>query len=822
MSSLFQHHLVKSIRLLVIALLLSSATSLAQVTLLLEKKISDKGLFFDGEKVAQGAANGPKYDYIFGNRITPHGDCIKQYKEFTFMTWYRGGEADRHVMLSRYNANTGNIVTIEFPHQHNGFQNTPHLGESHNTIAVGICPLDETIHLLYDMHSYSENRPANGSLANDYFRYSYSVKNGATVSDADFKLNKFVKDSDGDYKHLKMKPGVNYKSLTYPNFFTNELGELFMWIREGGNNNGAYKFCKYDGNSWTGFTQFNILSAKNKGLSYNWGLYGDIKFESGKMRIGFHIRSNNNNDKYRLNSGFYYGSSDDPNGLNQWKDHKGTGFSLPLIDPDKIKISEPGDVVNASGANSVSITRGADWTVTDRGDIHFVSEVSGGGQKKNVHTYKKAGDNTFKTSTSFPGGNLYTYNNEVYLIGLDNGKVFVEKADGGTNTWTKIYSAPAGSKSYRHGNVHINAGKLYFYMMEKKSGSAQPIYLQIYDLGLDDQQENNPPIGSFTEPMDTVLVEGYASLYVLAEASDPDGDEVSTVLRIDGVEVRPEIQAPYEWGKVGSENQSETLNLSMGEHIFEVVITDEKGAITTISKTIIVIEERKPFGDSPIVIPGVLEAEFFDKGGEGIAYHDSGTENNGAAESNFRVNDGVDIGIGNEGYVIGWTANSEWTEYTVDVTSSGEMEFVFHVSSKNGGGEIGLDVDGSPLISNLSVPQTNDWDVYTTMMSIATLPIGEHIIRVNIENPGFNIDRIEVTPTTVTGLNYSDKDNLAPYPNPSGDGVFNFDRAVNWELKSLKGVSLLHGEGKVVDAASYKSGTYLLLFEGRAVRLVIR
>jgi len=58
-------------------------------------------------------------------------------------------------MLTRYNTVTGTMATIEFPHTHTGFQNKWWLGESHNTIAVGISPLNGTIHLLYDMHAYS-------------------------------------------------------------------------------------------------------------------------------------------------------------------------------------------------------------------------------------------------------------------------------------------------------------------------------------------------------------------------------------------------------------------------------------------------------------------------------------------------------------------------------------------------------------------------------------------------------------------------------------------------------------------------------------------
>ncbi|MCV9386665.1 BNR-4 repeat-containing protein [Reichenbachiella ulvae] len=486
--------------LLLLFILTMGVDALSQIQLESEVQIATNALFFDGNDVPSNEPdNGTAvYDFFFGNKISVHGDCIEEYDGYVFLTWYKGGKFNRQVMLSRYNPYTGVVKTIEFPHRHNGYQNRWWIGESHNTIAVGICPKDETIHLLYDMHAYSPTKPSDGSLADDYFRYSFSMKNVAKIADAEFTLDKFVKDSDGDYKHIKMRDGTDYQSLTYPHFFTNKQGDLFMWIREGGNNNGAYKFCKYDGNSWSDFTQFNILGAKNNGLSYNWGLYGDIKFESGKMRIGFCKRSSNNNDKFKYNNGFYYAYSDDPNGLSQWKNHAGTGFSLPLIDPDQIMVSEPGDEVSCTSPNSVTLSGGADWTATERGDVHMRTVVRCNGQSTWVHTYKKGGTNNFITTTDFPGGDFYAYKNDIYLIGLSGGRPFVDKAEGGTNDFTRVYEATSG-KSFRHGVVHISNGKVHYYLMENQSGAAQPTHLQIIDLGLD---ENDAPPAGFSYAAD--------------------------------------------------------------------------------------------------------------------------------------------------------------------------------------------------------------------------------------------------------------------------------------------------------------------------------
>jgi len=198
---------IKQFHKWIIAILLLAFTALpawAEVTLVDEYKVSDVGLFFDGRQLsygelAQASKTEPTYDFKFGGRISPHGDCIKKLDHYIFTTWYRGGKFDRHVMLSRYNTQTGVLKTIEFPHQHTGFRGDWWIGESHNTIAVGISPKDGRIHMLYDMHSYNNN-----DFRNDYFRYAYSKENAATVPDEDFKLNLFVKDNQGDYTHVSL------------------------------------------------------------------------------------------------------------------------------------------------------------------------------------------------------------------------------------------------------------------------------------------------------------------------------------------------------------------------------------------------------------------------------------------------------------------------------------------------------------------------------------------------------------------------------------------------------------------------------------------
>ena len=569
---------VKRFMYLIVISIGINVSVLAQVRLTSEVLIANNALHFNGNKVGTGAAdNGSdsSYDYVFGRNISAHGDCIKTYNEYVFVTWYRGGKTDRHVMLTRYNTNTRTAATIEFPHRHNGFQNRPWLGESHNTIAVGVSPLDGTIHLLYDMHAYSRTRPSDGSLSNDYFRYSYSEQNIATIADSEFTLDKFVQNSEGGYKHLSLNGGEdysNFNALTYPQFFLNDSGDLFMYMREGGNNNGAYKFSKYDAAtaSWSGFTHFNMLNARSRGQSFNWGLYGDIKYVNGKMRIGYQRRSSNNNDKFIFQNGIYYAYSDDQDGLTGWKNHRGEEFQLPLIDSDRILVTEPGDLVETTAKDQVYIVGGFDWTVTAREDVHLISSVEDreNGVSKSVHTYRRGGETEFTTTTEFSGAQaIYTFADDIYIIGLENNKVFVEKAKGGTNNFRRVYEDNSG-RSFDNGRVFIANGILYYYLMERSSGSAQPVYLQIIDL--DVNAEPQPLTVAFTTIENNQSFNAEQNIPIAVDAYTDNGIVSRVEFYREGELIKTDNEAPFNtsWDAVEGQHEIEVIAYSStGEQI---------------------------------------------------------------------------------------------------------------------------------------------------------------------------------------------------------------------------------------------------------------
>lgn len=588
--------------------LLTAFTLHAQVTLKQQVKITDEGLHFDGRNLDFSNVGTPdtgeKYDFFFGPNISAHGDAVKTYKHYVFMTWYKGGKSERNVMLSRYNTLSGELSTIEFPHRHTGFRGDPLVGESHNTIGLSVSPINGTIHMVFDMHAYDNNNH-DGKFKDDFFRYSYSIAGAAELPHSEFTLDKFVKDTsevsqgENDYKHLTMTGDLsdkgNFARLTYPKFFTTVDGTLLLYMRLGGNNNGAYVFNRYDAETetWSTFTKFNENNQKLKGNPYNWGLYGNMKYLNGKLRVGFQQRSNDNSDKYKYQNGVYYAYSDHPDGFGDWKNHKGEPMTWPLINSDEIKVFEPGDYVSHTDANSVYIVGSFDWTVTEKGDIHIISKVRSTDRSRPdyeevyIHSYKPAGAEDFIISTDFTGASeIYTSGDNVYIVGLEGGRPYVEKAQGGTNNFVRVYEASDGP-TFDHGTLYIKDGKVYYYLMERTSGNAMPLYLQIIDLDL--ESDANAPIVSFPSPSLTVE-QGFEKLSLNIAAESPV--EVRTIqsvkLYINDELVRTDDSLPFLFGHGSKPHETGAMGwldthepnpspLPAGRHIFKAVALDSEG-----------------------------------------------------------------------------------------------------------------------------------------------------------------------------------------------------------------------------------------------------
>src|SRR5205814_1080735 len=89
-----------------------------------------------------------------------------------------------------------------------------------------------------------------------------------------------------------------------------------------------------------------------------------------------------------------------------------------------------------------------------------------------------------------------------------------------------------------------------------------------------------------------------------------------------------------------------------------------------------------PYTGTPIAVPGSFEAENFDLGGEGVAYHDNTPGNQGGA---YRLTEDVDIVVSSDalggGYVVNNFETGEWLAYTINVAASDQYNIEIRASS---------------------------------------------------------------------------------------------------------------------------------------------
>jgi hypothetical protein len=191
-----------------------------------------------------------------------------------------------------------------------------------------------------------------------------------------------------------------------------------------------------------------------------------------------------------------------------------------------------------------------------------------------------------------------------------------------------------------------------------------------------------------------------------------------------------------------------------------------------------------PYQDSqvsgPQAIPGRVQCAYYDRGGEGIAYHDSDAKNNGSGALNpadgtylneFRMGEGVDTSytkfriedksqgndpIDNSPYdlvqppkgqlYVGWTEPGEWFRITVKVARAGLYSGDLLYTS-NRGGSISVDVNGTDASGPLTIPTTfnasdpiawrqwHHWNLLPGLVKLK-LPAGNSVLTVHILTGG--------------------------------------------------------------------------------------
>ncbi len=217
-------------------------------------------------------------------------------------------------------------------------------------------------------------------------------------------------------------------------------------------------------------------------------------------------------------------------------------------------------------------------------------------------------------------------------------------------------------------------------------------------------------------------------------------DLVGTV----AVNVDPSLGTyPWEVGKIGA------LYAPAGTGYFirvrqmtgEMIYDDGDGTFE-----IFTTQGTYPTPNNPAPLPGTVQAENYDTGGEGIAYHDTTPGNICNPAANHRGDD-VDLQSctdGGNGYNVGYIAAGEWLEYTVMVTGGGYYDFDVRCASLQNGA-FHIEMNGATVVDHRGFTSTGGSQTWKTItVPRVYLSSGQKVMRFYAENSNFNLNYITV------------------------------------------------------------------------------
>jgi|GEM_PF-946695 len=285
-----------------------------------------------------------------------------------------------------------------------------------------------------------------------------------------------------------------------------------------------------------------------------------------------------------------------------------------------------------------------------------------------------------------------------------------------------------------------------WYSLTTRSGEGANITLSVNNQsGLDRVQYSwgdydKLPSIKITQPTITAYTEP-ATIPFDVEASDPDGSvaHIDFFVNGSGTSMHSEWMAPYGW---------DWEDVPAGEYTMKAVAYDDQGNTAEDSITIKVNVQQAPFGGTPIEIPGKIEFENFDEGGNGFAYADSTAGND--SEANYRPGEDVDIQVctdEGDGYNLGWVEAGEWLEYTVNVKTAGKYNILIRAASNGTGKTVSLSSDGTDIATNIAIPDTKGWQTWKdTVVYDINLNAGEQVIRLTVGDQDYiNLNYMEFT-----------------------------------------------------------------------------
>jgi hypothetical protein len=251
---------------------------------------------------------------------------------------------------------------------------------------------------------------------------------------------------------------------------------------------------------------------------------------------------------------------------------------------------------------------------------------------------------------------------------------------------------------------------------------------------------NQAPLVALTAPENEATVELPATVTLSATASDPDG-RIAKVAFYDGNnKLGEDTSFPY----------TLTWTPTAGVYQLSARATDNQGLVSTsamVSFTVKPSQTQVPYAGAPYPVPGKIEAENFDQGAEGVAYHDLSPTN---TFGQYRPNDAVDMEVCTDeggGFSLGDNQTGEWVEYTVAVAQSAHYDFSFRVATQMSGQFFHIEMDGQNISGRIDVPNTGGWQSWQNVAkNRIALQAGSQVLRIVFDSEYFNLNHFTIEP----------------------------------------------------------------------------
>ncbi len=224
----------------------------------------------------------------------------------------------------------------------------------------------------------------------------------------------------------------------------------------------------------------------------------------------------------------------------------------------------------------------------------------------------------------------------------------------------------------------------------------------------------------------------------------------------------------------------------------------------------------RPYNGTPFSPPGTLEAENFDYGGEGIAYHDADFR---VTDKTFRGNEDIDLAAimdGDPNQAIAFVESGEWVEYTLFNPQADTFIMYIRYATNIGRTASHVGINGQTAIPKRYVPYTNGWGIYKEMnYGEIWIPGGYQTLRFVFDSLAINLDYLRFVAKSTLNNRAPFCEQLRLYPNPTTDRfrITGGDGGV-LEIYDVRGTLLLRQpdyDGREINIQSMPEAVYVIV-----------